>query len=194
MPGSRLKPQGNPPIYRGSSLVACGGFLFCQVLFLRSFLHCVASPKNLPRRFIQRAGVGEFWLDSLLMKLAQVMDHRSLPLAIAPCAFLRGEFLLSACLAGGCGFVMADSVWGSGAAAPGKRRRYFSQDWRSIRTGSAPTLLQKDLCGYVASSTRVFSALALGTVYGPLLVDRELVPRREAFPRYHLAQKRRGWG
>ena len=69
------------------------------------------------------------------------MAHGSLQLAIAPRAFARVELVFSACLAGACGFVRADSVLESDVVTPGKCRRYFSQDWPSTRTGSAPNNL-----------------------------------------------------
>src|SRR5512135_3333850 len=107
------------------------------------------------------------------------MGHELFQLATAPQKFPTGGFGSCACLAEVCGFVRVDSVLGKGAVTLGKCRHCSVQDWQPTRTGSAPTLLQKGLCGYVASPARVFSAPALGTVCGPLLPDQELAPRRE---------------
>ena len=84
-------------------------------------LHC--SSRNLPRRSVQLE-VRNFWLPSLLASLARVMGHQSPLLATAPQTFPRrvGSYLAHAA-ALACGFAMADSVQGSGAAAPGKCRR-----------------------------------------------------------------------
>src|SRR6266571_3871899 len=93
--------------------------------------HCLTQ--NLTRGFAQLAAVRISWLALLLRKLAEVMVHRSLQFAIAPRAFPRGGFVFSACLPEACGFVMGDSVWGSGAATPGKCRHCSVRDWQATR-------------------------------------------------------------
>jgi hypothetical protein len=90
--------------------------------------HCLT--KNLLRGFIQLTGV---------------MGHGSLPLAIAPRTFPRGELVCSACRVGGCGFVIVDNVRESDVAASGRYPRCSVRDWQPDRTRSAPTLLQRDL-------------------------------------------------
>ena len=153
----------------------------CAWMVLYVWPHTSALPhQNLPRRLAQLA-VRNSWLDSLLTKLAGAMIHGSLPLAIAPQRFPVERLVFSAFLAAGCGFVMADSVRGSGTAAPGRCRHCSVRGWQSARTGSAPTLPQKGPCGCAASSRRVFSAPALGTRSGDLLPDRECFPRRKSF-------------
>lgn len=57
------------------------------------------------------------WLLSLLARLARVLVHVSLPLAIALQKFPRGGLVFSACLVVGCGCAWADSVLERGAAA-----------------------------------------------------------------------------
>jgi hypothetical protein len=42
-------------------------------------------------------------------------------------------------------------------------------DWQSTKRRSAPTSLQRELCGFAESNAPVFSALALGSGYGVLL-------------------------
>ncbi len=128
-------------------------------------MHCLT--KNLPRRFIQLEGV---------------MDHGSLPLAIAPSAFPRGELVCSACRAGGCGFVIVDSVLGSGAAAPGRYPRCSVRDWQAARTRPAPTLLQRGLSGYAASPARVCSAPALGAEVWSSAAGSRTLPSPGTFP------------
>jgi hypothetical protein len=71
---------------------------------------------------------------ALLMDLSAAetggeMGHGSLPLAIAPQRFPAERLGFSSSLVVTCGFVRVDSVRESGAATPGKCRRYFSQDW-----------------------------------------------------------------
>src|SRR6266571_5871796 len=94
--------------------------------------HC--PTQNLTRGFAQLAAVRISWLALLLRKLAEVMVHRSLQFAIAPRAFPRGGFVFSACLAEACGFVIGDSVRGSGAASPGKWRHCCVQSLQPTRT------------------------------------------------------------
>src|SRR5258708_14089316 len=118
----------------------------------------------------------------------------SLPLASAPQRFPVGELGFSAFLAGGCGFVTVDSVRGSGVAAPERCRRYFFQGWQPPRIGSAPTLLQRGLCGYAASPGPVFFAPALGTEYGMPLPDPGHSSRQERFRLYTCLLKRCEWG
>jgi tetratricopeptide (TPR) repeat protein len=67
------------------------------------------------------------------------------------------------------------------------------QDWSATRRRSAPTLLQRGLCGCAASPARVFSFPALDRASGVPLPNRERASRRGALPLYTLAQKRRGW-
>ena len=120
------------------------------------------------------------------------MDHESLQLAIAPRAFPRSVSVFSVCRVGASGFAWGESVLGSDAAVPGRCRRCSVQDWQPTRTGSAPTLLQRDLCGYAANPARVFSAPAPGTGCGALLPDRGRSSHQERFPPYYVPQKRRG--
>src|SRR5712691_11067614 len=149
------------------------------------------SIKNLTRGFAQLATVRIFrW--SISRKLARVIVPGSLPLAIAPQRFAAGTLGFSASLVGACGFVMADSAQGSNAAAPGRCLRCSIRDWQPARTGSAPTLPQRDLCGYAASPGSVFSAPARGTGCETLMPDREHSPRQEAFPSYNRPRKRCG--
>src|SRR5712692_1757593 len=149
------------------------------------------STNNLPRRLVQLA-VRKPWLDLLLTKLAGAMVHGSLPLATAPQRFPAGRLVFSACHAEGCGFVMVDTVRGSGAATPGRCRRCSVPDWPPTRRGSVPTLPQRGPCGYAASPRRVFSAPALGTGYRALLLDRGHSSRQERLLLYIVPQKRRG--
>ena len=87
---------------------------------------------------------------------------------------------------------MADSVRESGAAAPGKYRHCFVQDWPPARTGCVPTPLQRDLCGCAASPTPVFSAPAHGTRPRALHSERARSSLQEAFPLYITLAKRCG--
>ena len=119
--------------------------------------------QNLTRGFAQLAVVRISWWVLLLRKLAGVMGHGSLQLAIAPRAFPGGGLVFSACLAEACGCVMVDSVLGKGAVILGKCRRCSARGWLPARTGSAPTLLRRGLSGCAASQGRVFSSPALGT-------------------------------
>ena len=128
------------------------------------------------------------------MILTEAIVHGSLLLATAPQRFPADEFVFSAFLAGGCGFVRGDSVRGSGAATPGKCRHYSVRGWQPARTGSAPTLLQRGLSEYVASPVRVFSAPARGTGYGDLLLGSGalLVVRKFPAVQYSTEKIRRG--
>jgi len=151
-------------------------------------LHC--STQNLTRRRVQLAD-RESRLSSLLAKLARVMSHRSLLLATAPQMFPGGGLGSCACLAEECGFARVDTVRGSGAATPGKCRRCSVRDWQPAKTGSAPTLPQRDLCGYTASPGRVFSSPVRGTGCGVLLLDRVRSSKPGRFPSYNIPRKRR---
>src|SRR5256885_10454391 len=91
--------------------------------------HC--STKYLTGWHIQLVVRNSWWV-SLRRRLVGEMAHGSLQLAIAPRAFARGELVFSACLAGACGFVRADSVLESDVATPGKCRRYFSSVATSV--------------------------------------------------------------
>jgi hypothetical protein len=86
---------------------------------------CVGSSASRPALPHQKSystacstGGQDSWRDSLLKILAAAMAHGSLLLASAPPAFPRGGLVFSACRAGACGFVMADSVRGAAAALP----------------------------------------------------------------------------
>jgi len=132
-------------------------------------MHCFT--KNLPWRFVQLA-IKNSCLPSLLARREWAMGHGSLHLATDPQTFPAGEFGSSACRAVRCGFAAVDSVLGSGVATPGRCRHCSVQDWQPTRTGSAPTLPRRDLCGSAASRARVFSSPALGRECGALLSDR----------------------
>src|SRR6266700_3732752 len=93
--------------------------------------HCLTQ--NLTQGFAQLAVVRISWWVLLLRKLSGVMGHGSLQFAIAPRAFPRGGLVFSVCLAEACGFVMVDNVQGSGAAAPGRCRRYCVRGWQATR-------------------------------------------------------------
>src|SRR3989442_45582 len=153
------------------------------------WMHCLT--KNLPRRLAQLA-IRNSWRDSLLTKLAGAIVHGWLLLATAPQRFPAGRPVFSACHAEGCGFVMGDTVRGSGAATPGRCRRCSVPDWPPTRRGSVPTLPQRGPCGYAPSPRRVFSAPALGTGYRALLLDRGHSSRQERLLLYIVPQKRRG--
>ena len=127
-------------------------------------------------------------------KTSGVMVHGSPHLAIAPAAFPRGRLVFSACLAEGYGFARADSVRGSGTAAPGRCRHCSVRDWLPAKTGSAPTLRQRGPCGCAASPGLVFSAPAHGIRSRVLLRYRERFLASEAFPSYSVQRKRRGEG
>ena len=154
-------------------------------------VHC--ATKNLTERPIPLAVRNCCWA-SLPRRLAGAMVHRSVPPATAPPAFPAGRLVSSACRAAGCGFVRADSVRESGAAAPGKCRRCFVRDWPGARRRSAPILPQRGPCGCAASPAPVFSAPARGTRSRVLLVDRGHSALQEAFPLYTVLPKRRGEG
>ena len=83
-------------------------------------LDAIALPHpNITLGFAQLAVVRISWWVLLLRKLAGVMGHGSLQLAIAPRAFPGGGLVFSACLAEACGCVMVDSVLGKGAVILG---------------------------------------------------------------------------
>ena len=88
------------------------------------------------------------------------------------------------------GFVMADSVQESGAAAPGKCRRCSVQDWPGARRRSAPTLPQRGLCGCAASPAPVFSAPALDTRSRVLLSERGALLSSGSFPAVHCSTEK----
>jgi hypothetical protein len=83
-------------------------------------VHCATT--NLTGRHIQLAVRNCRWA-SLPRRLAGTMVHRSLLPATAPPWFPADRLGSCASLAAGCGFVRAESVRGSDAAAPGKCRR-----------------------------------------------------------------------
>jgi len=115
-------------------------------------------------------------------KTSRVMVHGSLPLAIAPQRFPAGRLVFSACRAEEYGFATVDSVRGSGAAAPGKCRRYSVPDWPPTRRRSAPILPQRGPCGCAASPARVFASPARGIRSRALLRDRERFLARGSVP------------
>jgi hypothetical protein len=73
------------------------------------------------------------WTPFLLARRARVIIHGSLQLATAPQRVPAGFPVFSACHAEVCGFVVADSVRGNGAGAPGKYLRCCAQDWPGAR-------------------------------------------------------------
>ncbi len=119
-------------------------------------------------------------------KTSGVMVHGSPHLAIAPAAFPRGRLVFSACLAEGYRFARADSVRGSGTAAPGRCRHCSVRDWLTARTGSAPTLRLRGPCGCAASPGLVFSAPVHGLreakriTYPVKLEERKKYPQTNA--------------
>ena len=149
---------------------------------------CIAPP-NLTQWLVQLA-VKNSWLLSFLTSLVKEMVHGSLLLATAPQRFPEDGCGSCASPAGECGFVMVDSVLERGAAAPGRCRHRFVQDWQPTRTGFAPTHLQMGLSGYVASPAHVFSAPARGIRNEDLLPDRVQSPRQGAFPLNNVLRKR----
>jgi hypothetical protein len=141
-----------------------------RVRILKSlWLQC--STKNPTGRHIQLA-VRNCWWASLLQRLVGMMVQVALQLATAPPVFPAGKPVFSARRAEGCGFARADSVRGSGVAVPERCLHCSVQDWQPTRTGSAPTLPRKGLCGSATSPARVFSSPALGTGCGALLPDQ----------------------
>ena len=115
-----IKGSGKPMIQVARDLEISESALYhWSRLFLE--VDCIAHPKSY-RRFVQQA-VRKSWLLSLLARLARVMGHGSLLLAIAPQRLAAGGLGSCACLAVRCGFAAVDSARGSGAATPGRCRR-----------------------------------------------------------------------
>jgi hypothetical protein len=148
----------------------------------------IASPKSNP--VVAQPIAARILLRDILRKLARILVPGSLPFAIALPTFPSGRLVFSACRAGVCGFVMGNSGQESGAATPGRCRHRSDQDWPPTRSRSAPTLPQRDLCGYAASPTRVFSSPALGARRQDLRVNQEGSPRRDSLPLYTVAQRK----
>jgi hypothetical protein len=79
-----------------------------------------------------------------------------------------------------CGFVMADSVPGSGTVAPGKCLRGSRSGLATNQDRICSHSPSKGLCGCAANPRRIFASLAHGIRSRVLLWDREHFLSREA--------------